>query len=88
MQYIKQIMLLVILTISWKCQAEEVKEIWLDELGESSYYIQDWGLPRINKAVTMTPLTVKGIVYERGIGTMQSAVCSLISEKKPRRFPD
>ena len=46
MQYIKQIMLLVILTISWKCQAEEVKEIWLDELGESSYYIQDWGLPR------------------------------------------
>ena len=42
MQYIKQIMLLVILTISWKCQAEEVKEIWLDELGESSYYIQDW----------------------------------------------
>ena len=33
MQYIKQIMLLVILTISWKCQAEEVKEIWLDELG-------------------------------------------------------
>ena len=32
MQYIKQIMLLVILTISWKCQAEEVKEIWLDEL--------------------------------------------------------
>ena len=24
MQYIKQIMLLVILTISWKCQAEEV----------------------------------------------------------------
>lgn len=45
MQYIKQIMLLVILTISWKCQAEEVKEIWLDELGESSYYIQDWGAP-------------------------------------------
>ena len=34
MQYIKQIMLLVILTISWKCQAEEVKEIWPDELGE------------------------------------------------------
>ena len=27
MQYIKQIMLLVILTISWKCQAEEVKEM-------------------------------------------------------------
>lgn len=49
MQYIKQIMLLVILTISWKCQAEEVKEIWLDELGESSYYIQDWGLPRTTK---------------------------------------
>lgn len=45
MQYIKQIMLLVILTISWKCQAEEVKEIWLDELGESSYYIQDWDSP-------------------------------------------
>ena len=29
MQYIKQIMLLVILTISWKCQAEEVKEMVL-----------------------------------------------------------
>ena len=26
MQYIKQIMLLVILTISWKCQAEEEKK--------------------------------------------------------------
>lgn len=29
--------------------AEEVKEIWLDELGESSYYIQDWGLPESTK---------------------------------------
>ena len=34
MQYIKQIMLLVILTISWKCQAEEVKEILTSKFAE------------------------------------------------------
>ena len=69
MQYIRPIILLIILVTSLKSQAQEPKDIWLDELGESSYYIQDWGLPRVNKAVTMTPLTVKGVVYERGIGT-------------------
>ena len=36
MQYIKQIMLLVILTISWKCQAEEVKEICYGGYGKFS----------------------------------------------------
>lgn len=69
MRYLKQIMLLAMVAISWNCQSQQLKEIWLDELGESSYYIQDWGLPRANKAVTMTPLTVKGVVYERGMGT-------------------
>lgn len=30
--------------------------------------MQDWGTPQINKSVVWTPLTVNGVVYERGIG--------------------
>lgn len=36
----------------------------------------------------MTPLTVKGIVYERGIGTHAISRMLFDIGKKPRRFPD
>lgn len=50
------------------CNNGPIKEIWIDELGSSSCYVQDWGTPQINKSVVWTPLTVNGVVYERGIG--------------------
>ncbi len=30
---------------------------------------QDWGTPQVNKSIIGTPLSVNGIVYERGVGT-------------------
>ena len=42
--------------------------IWLDELGQSACYVQDWGTPQMNKSVLGTPLKVKGIVYKHGVG--------------------
>lgn len=50
------------------CNNGPIKEVWIDELGSSSCYVQDWGTPQINKSVIWTPLTVNGVVYERGIG--------------------
>ena len=44
------------------------KIVWLDELGESSCYVQDWGKPEINRSVLHSPLCVQGKKYERGIG--------------------
>jgi len=44
------------------------KEVWLDELGTSSCYVQDWGTPQMNQSVVLTPLTVNGVVYKKGIG--------------------
>jgi alpha-galactosidase len=42
--------------------------LWLDQLGESSCYVQDWGSPQMNKSILGTPLTVNGIKYSRGVG--------------------
>ena len=50
------------------CNTAPVKEVWLDELGQDSCYVQDWGTVEINRSVVLTPLTVNGIVYERGLG--------------------
>lgn len=50
------------------CNNAPTKEIWLDELGSSPHYVQDWGTPMVNQSVVWTPLTVNGVVYERGIG--------------------
>lgn len=68
----KNITILIILLVSgWinqSCNKEPTKEIWLDELGQSPCYVQDWGTPQVNQSVVWTPLTVNGVVYERGIG--------------------
>jgi alpha-galactosidase len=42
--------------------------IWLDELGQSTSYVQDWGTPQMNKSVLGIPLKVNGIVYKHGVG--------------------
>ncbi len=49
-------------------RSNEYKEVWLDEFGQDSCYIQDWGMVQANRSVVHTPLTVNGIVYERGLG--------------------
>lgn len=49
-------------------RAQGTREVWLDEL-DLSCCIQDWGLPRANLSVLDTPLSVCGVVYDRGVGT-------------------
>jgi alpha-galactosidase len=46
----------------------DYKEVWLDEFGQDSCYVQDWGMVQVNRSVVHTPLTVNGVVYERGLG--------------------
>lgn len=67
-RYLKQALLLSMLSVTGISYAQEPKAIWLDELGASPCYIQDWGKPEVNRSVLGTPLTVGGKVYERGIG--------------------
>lgn len=50
------------------CDNEPTKEVWLDEFGQDSCYVQDWGMLEVNRSVVHTPLTVNGVVYERGLG--------------------
>lgn len=68
----KSIVFIAILCITsyilQSCNTGPKQEIWLDELGASSCYVQDWGTPQVNQSVVWTPLTVNGVVYERGIG--------------------
>mgnify|MGYP002609745648 CR=1 FL=1 len=42
--------------------------IWLDEIDPQGNYVQDWGLPEINRSVVGTPLSVGGVRFSRGIG--------------------
>lgn len=48
-------------------QAED-RTIWLDEIAPDGNYVQDWGLPEINRSVVGTPLSIAGKKYSRGIG--------------------
>ena len=50
------------------CDNGPTKEVWLDEFGQDSCYVQDWGMLEVNRSVVHTPLTVNGVVYERGLG--------------------
>lgn len=50
------------------CNNGPKREVWLDEVYKDSCFVQDWGIPQINQSVVWTPLTVNGVVYERGIG--------------------
>lgn len=68
MKSIGHLLLPAFLLLYLNCRAQEPKEVWLDELGSSPCYIQDWGTPQVNKSVLGTPLTVQGVVFERGIG--------------------
>lgn len=45
------------------------KEVWLHELGVSPHYLQDWGVPHVNKTVVGTPFSIAGQKYDQGIGT-------------------
>ncbi|WP_288529355.1 NPCBM/NEW2 domain-containing protein [uncultured Bacteroides sp.] len=64
--------LAVMLMGAWSlqsCDNGPTKEVWLDEFGQDSCYVQDWGMVEINRSVVHTPLTVNGVVYERGLGS-------------------
>lgn len=67
----KVIIALALLANLWfvsSCNNEPKRELWLDEVYKDSCFVQDWGIPQINQSVVWTPLTVNGVVYERGIG--------------------
>lgn len=64
-------LLILTLVISASCvftDKSESKVVWLDEFGQDSCYVQDWGMVEVNRSVVHTPLTVNGVVYERGLG--------------------
>ena len=69
---IKDIALLGVMAFagSFMCSFDKspVKEVWLDELGASPCYVQDWGTVTINQSVVLSPLTVNDVVYDRGLG--------------------
>ena len=63
------------------CDNEPTKEVWLDEFGQDSCYVQDWGMLEVNRSVVHTPLTVNGVVYERGLGAHSISACCTIGWK-------
>ena len=68
MKQISLVMFLVLVTYICSCCQGPTKIVWLDELGSDSCYIQDWGSVEVNRSVVHSPLTVNGVVYERGLG--------------------
>ena len=48
--------------------AEEVKTIWLDELGVTQA-TAGWGKTQANRSIEGNPLTIGGQMFERGVGT-------------------
>ena len=65
---ITALVLLANLCFVSSCNNGPKREVWLDEVYKDSCFVQDWGIPQINQSVVWTPLTVNGVVYERGIG--------------------
>ena len=43
------------------CDNGPTKEVWLDEFGQDSCYVQDWGMLEVNRSVVHTTLTVTGV---------------------------
>ena len=50
------------------CDNAPKREVWLEEIYRDSCFVQDWGIPQINQSVVWTPLKVRGVSYEHGIG--------------------
>lgn len=69
------------------CDNGPTKEVWLDEFGQDSCYVQDWGMLEVNRSVVHTPLTVNGVVYERGLGAHSIAACCTIWMERPFLSP-
>lgn len=42
--------------------------IYLDEIDSNGNYVQDWGMPEINRSVVGAPLSIGGQPFTRGIG--------------------
>ena len=63
----------------------ENKIIWLDELNLSSA-TAGWGETQARKSVEKKPLTLRGKVYERGIGTHPPAGLRVDLDKRGVRF--
>lgn len=68
MKYISLVTYLFFTIYLCSCNQGPIKVVWLDELGSDSCYVQDWGRLEVNRSVVHTPLTVNGVVYERGLG--------------------
>ena len=68
MKYISLVTYLFLAIYLCGCNQGPTKIVWLDEFGSDSCYVQDWGRLEVNRSVVHTPLTVNGVVYERGLG--------------------
>ena len=66
-------------------RAAEHKAVWLDEMNLSTA-ISGWGSTQAKKSIEGKPLTLRGKVYERGIGTHAWAGLRVDLEKRGVRF--
>ena len=82
--------LAVMLIGAWSlqsCDNGPTKEVWLDEFGQDSCYVQDWGMVEINRSVVHTPLTVNGVVLNVDLVPIPLVVCYTILVAKQYQFP-
>lgn len=58
----------VLLLLLFGCSKKKASVIYLDELGAQDV-IEGWGESQANKSIEGNPLSIAGVVYERGLGT-------------------
>jgi hypothetical protein len=67
------------------CTAADNTVIWLDEMNLSQA-VSGWGGTQAKKTVANKPLTLRGKVYERGIGTHAPGALRIDLDKRALRF--
>ena len=67
------------------CAAADDKVIWLDEMNLSQA-VSGWGGTQAKKTVDNKPLTLRGKVYERGIGTHPPGSFRIALDGRALRF--
>jgi len=67
------------------CTPQLAKTVWLDEMDLSSMET-GWGSNHVKKSVDRNPLTINGVVFERGVGTHAISKYLVDLKGKGRRF--
>ena len=59
--------------------------VYLSDL-DLSYMTSGWGTPKVDSSVTGTPLSIAGVVYERGVGSHASSEMAFVHDGSAGRF--